>query len=236
MAALSPELPLLQTARPHQLRHYPPAIVIAAARLPQQCHRYLSAEPHEHQQTEAKIFCFHFILYHPHILSIAISAARGPCHTELLAQTAAISRGIFPAQALSDRLPLPHCLKTIKIPTALEARGRTPWEYWLSGQKAAPKICRREKSEIGMFFRIIFPLLFQVSGGPAQDSRWLSSHLGNASAGRTQMRVAFRSPRWLHWKAEQRAEVSLVRNAASSTSWQCFSSRLSWSKKRRPGP
>ena len=62
MAALSPELPLLQTARPHQLRHYPPAIVIAAARLPQQCHRHLAAEPHEHQQAKAKIFCIPFHL------------------------------------------------------------------------------------------------------------------------------------------------------------------------------
>lgn len=198
MAALPRELPLLQIARPHQLRHHPPAIVIAAAVFRSSATGTSPQNPTNTSRRKPKYSVFHFILYHPHILSTAISAARGPFHAELLAQTAAIPRGICPAQALSDRLPLPHCLKTIKIPTALEARGRTPWEYWLSGKKEAPKVRRREKSEIGMFFRIIFPLLFQVSGGPAQDSRWLSSHLGNASAGRTQMRVAFRSPRRLH--------------------------------------
>ena len=124
-----------------------------------------------------------------------------------------------PGNTPSNRLPDQYTLTPIANSTPGSVKNLESVDIsGISSIQTAPKKCDFFKIEKGMYQGGNFRDFLQFFGALFQQSVWVESHSGNCSGVRIQIQVLSISPLWLHWKAEQRAEVSLIRNAASSTS------------------
>ena len=144
---------------------------------------------------------------------------RTPHRQHTLSKTATLHTRIPPGNTPSNRLPDQYTLTPIANSTPGSVKNRESVDIsGISSIQTAPKKCDFFKIEKGMYQGGNFRDFLQFFGALFQQSVWVESHSGNCSGVRIQIQVLSISPLWLHWKAEQRAEVSLIRNAASSTS------------------